>query len=243
MWERRSGCSRVHRRRGREPFFLSAFASLADPACRTYYDKKISKSKHHTQALLCLARRRADVLFAMLRDGTCHDPNPPLRVDETPRRSQRANAGAGPSVGRSSQVRLEFARLTDTVLIHGDGVYDLGEFNDTLVLGLKSTMSEAELHIPAGRLGGGQSRRQRPHTLCRRGGHRVAASRDRTITEHAFPLEMGCSRRGATAAWWRDAGERAGRPAGARGVVIPGGPDGPVCSRSRRRRGRAAVRG
>lgn len=30
--------------------------------------------KHHTQALLCLARRRADVLFAMLRDGTFHEP-------------------------------------------------------------------------------------------------------------------------------------------------------------------------
>ncbi|GHE59064.1 insertion element IS110 uncharacterized 43.6 kDa protein [Streptomyces longispororuber] len=51
-------------------FFLSAFAALGDPASRTYYDKKIAQGKHHTQALLCLARRRADVLFAMLRDGT-----------------------------------------------------------------------------------------------------------------------------------------------------------------------------
>lgn len=49
---------------------------------------------------------------------------------------------------------LEFARLTDTLLIDGDGVYDLGDFNDRLVLGLKSTMSEAELHILAGRLHG-----------------------------------------------------------------------------------------
>jgi transposase len=38
-------------------FFLSAFAALGDPASRTYYDKKISQGKHHTQALLCLARR------------------------------------------------------------------------------------------------------------------------------------------------------------------------------------------
>ncbi|MBU3867012.1 IS110 family transposase, partial [Streptomyces sp. 4503] len=43
---------------------------------RTYYDKKIAQGKHHTQALLCLARRRADVLFAMLRDGTFYDPQP-----------------------------------------------------------------------------------------------------------------------------------------------------------------------
>ncbi|MFE3599033.1 IS110 family transposase [Streptomyces sp. NPDC059142] len=55
-------------------FFLSAFAALADPASRTYYDKKIKQGKHHTQALLCLARRRADVLFAMLRDGTFYEP-------------------------------------------------------------------------------------------------------------------------------------------------------------------------
>ncbi|MFF0018707.1 transposase [Streptomyces sp. NPDC005374] len=55
-------------------FFLSAFAALGDPASRTYYDKKIAQGKHHTQALLCLARRRADVLFAMLRDGTFYEP-------------------------------------------------------------------------------------------------------------------------------------------------------------------------
>ncbi|WP_371097484.1 IS110 family transposase [Streptomyces sanglieri] len=57
-------------------FFLSAFAALADPRSRAYYDKKISQGKHHTQALLCLARRRADVLFAMLRDGTFYEPQP-----------------------------------------------------------------------------------------------------------------------------------------------------------------------
>jgi transposase len=57
-------------------FFLSAFAALADPASRAYYGKKINQGKHHTQALLCLARRRADVLFAMLRDGTFYEPRP-----------------------------------------------------------------------------------------------------------------------------------------------------------------------
>ncbi|MGW1047385.1 IS110 family transposase [Streptomyces sp. NPDC002547] len=57
-------------------FFLSAFAALSDPASRAYYDKKIDQGKRHTQALLCLARRRADVLFAMLRDGTFYEPQP-----------------------------------------------------------------------------------------------------------------------------------------------------------------------
>jgi hypothetical protein len=46
----------------------------------------------------------------------------------------------------------EMARLTGTLLIDSDGVYDLSDFNDWLVLGLKSTMSQAELHIMAGRL-------------------------------------------------------------------------------------------
>lgn len=49
---------------------------------------------------------------------------------------------------------LELARLTDTLVVDGDGVYDLADFNDRLLLGLKGTMSEAELHLLAGRLQG-----------------------------------------------------------------------------------------
>jgi DNA invertase Pin-like site-specific DNA recombinase len=49
---------------------------------------------------------------------------------------------------------LELARLTDTLVIDADGVYDLADFNDRLLLGLKGTMSEAELHLLAGRLQG-----------------------------------------------------------------------------------------
>jgi excisionase family DNA binding protein len=41
---------------------------------------------------------------------------------------------------------LELARLTGTLVIDNDGVYDLSDFNDRLLLGLKSQMSEAELH-------------------------------------------------------------------------------------------------
>lgn len=39
-----------------------------------YCDKKIAQGKHHTQALLRLARRRADALFGTVRDGTFHEP-------------------------------------------------------------------------------------------------------------------------------------------------------------------------
>src|SRR6266545_680564 len=38
---------------------------------------------------------------------------------------------------------LELARLTDTLVIDADGVYDLADINDRLLLGLKSQMSEA----------------------------------------------------------------------------------------------------
>lgn len=52
--------------------FLSAFAALRDPVSRAYYDRKIAQGKRHNQALIALARRRCDVLFAMLRDGTLY---------------------------------------------------------------------------------------------------------------------------------------------------------------------------
>lgn len=55
--------------------FLSAFAALRDPESRAYYDRKIAQGKRHNQALIALARRRSDVLFAMLRDGTLYQPH------------------------------------------------------------------------------------------------------------------------------------------------------------------------
>ncbi len=57
-------------------FFLSAFAALHDPASRAYYDRKRAEGKRHNAALICLARRRVDVLFAMLRDGTHYEHRP-----------------------------------------------------------------------------------------------------------------------------------------------------------------------
>ena len=56
--------------------FLSAFAALADPTSRAYYDRKRAAGKRHNAALICLARRRVDVVFAMLRDGTTYQPQP-----------------------------------------------------------------------------------------------------------------------------------------------------------------------
>nr|WP_166682743.1 IS110 family transposase [Burkholderia pseudomallei] len=54
--------------------FLPAFAALRDPVSRAYSSRKIQQGKRHNQALIALARRRCDVLFAMLRDGTIYPP-------------------------------------------------------------------------------------------------------------------------------------------------------------------------
>lgn len=50
---------------------------------------------------------------------------------------------------------LEMCALSDTLILDEDGVYDPAHFNDRLLLGLKGTMSEAELHILKARLIGG----------------------------------------------------------------------------------------
>ncbi len=51
---------------------------------------------------------------------------------------------------------LEICALTDTLILDEDGLYNPGHFNDRLLLGLKGTMSEAELHVLHARLIGGQ---------------------------------------------------------------------------------------
>src|SRR5258708_27843063 len=49
---------------------------------------------------------------------------------------------------------LEICALTDTLVLDDDGLYDPAHFNDRLLLGLKGTMSEAELHWIRARLRG-----------------------------------------------------------------------------------------
>lgn len=80
---RRSGTSikGEHPNRGgnkklKNAMFQAAFASLNDPASRTYYDRKRTQKKKHNAAIICLARRRCDVLYAMLRDGTLYGNQP-----------------------------------------------------------------------------------------------------------------------------------------------------------------------
>jgi len=63
---------------------------------------------------------------------------------------------------------LEICALTDTLILDEDGIYDPAHFNDRLLLGLKGTMSEAELHVLRARLRGGLLNKARRGELrCR----------------------------------------------------------------------------
>lgn len=50
---------------------------------------------------------------------------------------------------------LQIAALSDTLIMDEDGVYNVNDFNDRLLLGLKGTLSEAELHYLRARMRGG----------------------------------------------------------------------------------------
>jgi transposase len=54
-------------------FFQSAFCSLSHPDSKAFYRRKRDERKTHQQAVLALARRRVDVLHAMLRNRTPYE--------------------------------------------------------------------------------------------------------------------------------------------------------------------------
>jgi transposase len=70
--------SRFGNHRLKNALFLAAFASLRHGPSRIYYDRKRAQGKRHNQAVLCLARRRVDVLHAMLSQGVAYRPPAPL---------------------------------------------------------------------------------------------------------------------------------------------------------------------
>src|SRR6266540_3114905 len=63
---------------------------------------------------------------------------------------------------------LEICALTGTLILDEDGLYDPCNFNDRLLLGLKGTMSEAELHLLKARLRGGVLSKARRGELIQR---------------------------------------------------------------------------
>jgi transposase len=70
-----------YNRRLQRVFYTSAMFSIRYcEESRRFYDRKRAEGKRHTQAVLALARRRVNVLWALLRDGRCYQPVPPIAL-------------------------------------------------------------------------------------------------------------------------------------------------------------------
>jgi len=71
-WRRAYGGDKALKR----VFFQSAFCAVTgkDPLSKAFYDRKRREGKHHTQALIALARRRVTVLWTMLQRRETFDP-------------------------------------------------------------------------------------------------------------------------------------------------------------------------
>jgi hypothetical protein len=78
---RRTGNLHRPKRYNRQPqrvFYTSAMISIQrSPASKTYYDRKRAQGKRHGQAVLSLARRRVNVLWALLRDRQLYSETRP----------------------------------------------------------------------------------------------------------------------------------------------------------------------
>lgn len=61
----------------------------AVPESRAFYDRKRAEGKRHMQAVITLARRRVNVLWAMLRDGATFKVDPRLGIFIEIRHSER----------------------------------------------------------------------------------------------------------------------------------------------------------
>ncbi|MFG1661342.1 IS110 family transposase [Micromonospora chersina] len=67
-----------YNRRLRHVFYMSSLSTLRmNGPNRDYYQRKRAEGRKHQQALIALARRRVDVLWALLRDNRCFQLKPP----------------------------------------------------------------------------------------------------------------------------------------------------------------------
>ncbi|MFJ2598621.1 IS110 family RNA-guided transposase [Streptomyces erythrochromogenes] len=71
-----------YNRRLQRVLYTSALLSIQrSEESRRFYDRKRAEGKRHTQAVLALARRRVNVLWALLRDERRYEPVPPVRLE------------------------------------------------------------------------------------------------------------------------------------------------------------------
>lgn len=63
--------------------FTAAFiAAQHDPDARAYYQQKRSEGKRHNAAVICVARRRCNIILAMLKTQTPYQPPPPQKLPQ-----------------------------------------------------------------------------------------------------------------------------------------------------------------
>ncbi len=107
---------------------------------------------------------------------------------------------------------LEICALSDTLILDEDGLYDPAHFNDRLLLGLKGTMSEAELHVLRARLRGGIINKARrgelevplPIGFCYDANGRVVLDPDRQVQETIHTFFRTFRRTGAATATMKE---------------------------------------
>jgi transposase len=69
---------RYHRGLNRVFYYSAMISITCCPESRQFYDRKRAGGKKHTQAVLALARRRVNVLWALIRDNRTYQATPPL---------------------------------------------------------------------------------------------------------------------------------------------------------------------
>ena len=61
--------------------FIAAFvATQHDPIARSYYLRKRAQGKDHNAAVICVARRRCNIILAMLKTQTPYQPHQPEKL-------------------------------------------------------------------------------------------------------------------------------------------------------------------
>ena len=82
-------------KRLKNALFQTAFVAIRlDPESRAYYDRKRAEGKRHNAAVMCLARRRCNVIYSMLRNGTLYQPGGTHTTTTTPPRTETTPAHA-----------------------------------------------------------------------------------------------------------------------------------------------------
>ena len=76
--------------------FLAAFVTAQhDPDACAYYERKRAEGKRHNAAIICVARRRCDLILAMLKTASPYDPQRSVGLTAAARQRDRNTPDPG----------------------------------------------------------------------------------------------------------------------------------------------------